>query len=86
MCLIINLSDFNRNHSLKLIFNYCSKGNYNYYYTDTYYSFFLQALTQKQEIQKRGKNNSKSFNLSFLSVNKQNTFKTMNMDLILHKL
>lgn len=47
MCLIINLSDFNRNHSLKLIFNYCRKGNYNYYYTVSITVFFFTSMNSK---------------------------------------
>lgn len=74
MCLIINLSDFNRNQSLKLILNYWSRGNYYNYYTCTVSNavFFYDHEMQIQEIQKKGKSNIiyHSIYLFYLLINK----------------
>lgn len=54
MCLIINLSDFNRNESLKLIFNYCSRGNY-YNYNTVSNAFFAIMKSKTRNTIKRKK-------------------------------
>lgn len=71
MCLIINLSDFNRNHSLKLIFNYCSKGNYNYYYTVSITVFFYKHELKNKKYKREEKITvNHSIYLFYLLINK----------------